>query len=237
MQSDWTLLLSRSDVEALFSLSECINAVEKVFHQQGQAPATGILGMKATDGGLHVKTALLTTDRNYIVAKLNTNFPQNPQRFGLPTIQGAILLFDAENGRALAFLDSIDITIKRTAAATAVAAKYLARKDSSVSTICGCGTQSRAQLRAVKLLLPIKKVYAFDVDQNVSSRFAAELSSELKIDIEPVRNLSVAISNSDVCVTCTPATECFVYKRDVAPGTFIAAVGADDSHKQESIQH
>lgn len=233
MQTDSTLLLSRSDVEALLSLSECINAVEKVFRQQDQPPATGVLGMKATDGGLHVKTALFTADRNYIVAKLNTNFPQNPQRFGLPTIQGAILLFDAENGRALALLDSIDITIKRTAAATAVAAKYLARKDSSVSTICGCGTQGRAQLRALKLLLPLKKVHAFDVDQNASSRFAAELSSELKIDIEPVGNLSVAISNSDVCITCTPATEFFVHKRDVAPGTFIAAVGADDSDKQE----
>ena len=233
MQSDSTLLLSRSDVEALLSLSECIDAIERVFRQQNKRPATGILGMKTQNAGLHVKTALFTADRNYIVAKLNTNFPHNPQRFRLPTIQGAILLFDAENGRALALLDSIDITIKRTAAATAVAAKYLAPKDSSVSTICGCGTQGHAQLRALNLLLPLKKVYAFDVDQNASSRFATELSSELKIDIEPVRHLSVALRNSDVCVTCTPATEFLVHKKDVAPGTFIAALGADDSHKQE----
>ena len=102
-----------------------------------------------------------------------------------------------------------------------------------VSTICGCGRQGRAQLRALNLLLPLKKVYAFDVDQNASSRFATELSSELKIDIEPVRLLSLAIRNSDVCVTCTSATEFFVHKRDVAPGTFIVAVGADDLHKQE----
>ena len=81
--------------------------------------------------------------------------------------------------------------------------------------------------------MPLKKVYAFDVDQNASSRFATELSSELKIDIEPVRLLSLAIRNSDVCVTCTSATEFFVHKRDVAPGTFIVAVGADDLHKQE----
>lgn len=233
MQTDSTLLLCRSDIEALLSLSECINAVEKVFRQQDKRPTTGILGMKTANGGLHVKTALFGGERNYIVAKLNTNFPLNPQRFGLPTIQGAILLFDAENGRALAFLDSIDITIKRTAAATAVAAKYLARRNSSVSTICGCGRQGRAQLRALNLLLPLKKVYAFDVDQNASSRFATELSSELKIDIEPVRDLPVAIRNSDVCVTCTPATEFFVHKKDVGPGTFIAAVGADDSHKEE----
>jgi alanine dehydrogenase len=233
MQSDSTLLLNRSDVEALLSLGECIDAVEKAFRQQDKRPPSRILGMKTANGGLHVKTALFGGERNYIVAKLNTNFPQNPQRFGLPAIQGAILLFDAENGRALTLLDSIDITIKRTAAATAVAAKYLAPKNSSVSTICGCGTQGRAQLRALNLLLPMRKVYAFDVDQSASSRFATELSSELKIDIEPVGELPVAIRNSDVCVTCTPATEFFVYKKDVAPGTFIAALGADDSHKQE----
>ena len=233
MQSDSTLLLSRSDVEALISLRECIDAVEKVFQQQDKLPVPGILGIKTENGSLHVKTAFSTADRKYIVAKLNTNFPQNRQRFGLATILGVILVCDAENGRALALLDSIDITIKRTAAATAVAAKYLARKNSSVATICGCGTQGGAQLRALNLLLPLKKVYAFDVDQNASSRLATQLSSELKIEIEPVRHLPVAIRNSDVCVTCTPATEFLVHKKDVAPGTFIAAIGADDSHKQE----
>ena len=60
-----------------------------------------------------------------------------------------------------------------------------------------------------------------------------QLSRELKIDIEPVRSLPSAIRNSDVVVTCTPATEFFVRKEDVTAGTFIAAVGADDSHKQE----
>jgi alanine dehydrogenase len=233
MQSDSTLLLSRSDVEGLLSLTECIDAVEKVFRQHDKLPVPGILGMKTENGSLHVKTAVFTADRNYIVAKLNTNFPQNRQRFGLPTILGVILVCDAENGRALALLDSIDITIKRTAAATAVAAKYLARKDSSVATICGCGTQAGAQLRALHLVLPLKKIYAFDIDQNASSRFATELSSELKIDIEPTRHLPGAIQNSDVCVTCTTATKFLLHKNDVPAGTFVAAVGADDAHKQE----
>src|SRR5207237_408082 len=140
---------------------------------------------------------------------------------------------DAENGRSLAVLDSVDITIKRTAAASAVAAKYLARKNSSVATICGCGEQGRAQLSAIHLVLPLKKVYAFDLDERITTNFAGELSHELKIDIEPVRDLSIAIQSSDVCVTCTTAKEFFVRKKDIAPGTFIAAVGADDAHKQE----
>src|SRR5439155_16442429 len=166
-------------------------------------------------------------------AKLNTNFPGNRTRFSLPTIQGLIAVFDAENGRLFAVLDSIEITIKRTAAASAVAAKYLARENSSVATICGCGEQGRAQLRAIHSVLPLEKVCAFDLDIRIAKNFAGELSDELKIDIEPVRDLSIAIQKGDVCVTCTPAREFFVCKEDIAPGTFVAAVGADDAHKHE----
>jgi ornithine cyclodeaminase/alanine dehydrogenase-like protein (mu-crystallin family) len=235
MQTEGTLLLRRSDIKELLGLSECLHAVEQIFRLQGEGklPEPGILGVKAPCGGLHVKAGLLPGDRNYLVAKLNANFPGNNAQFGLPTIQGLIAVFDAENGAPLAILDSIDITIKRTAAASAVAARYLARKESSVATICGCGQQGRAQLRAVLLVLPLTKVYAFDVNERAAIDFRNELSPELKVDIELVRDLASAIQKSDVCITCTTANESFVCKEDVRPGTFIAAVGADDEHKQE----
>jgi len=235
MQFEGTLLLRRSDIEGLLSPGDCMAAVENVFRLQGQGkiPAPGILGVKAPGGGMHVKAGLLPGDRNYLVAKLNANFPGNNAHFGLPTIQGVIVVFDAENGVPLTILDSIDITLKRTAAASAVAAKYLARKDSSVATICGCGQQSRAQLRAALLVLPLTKIYAFDVNKRAAIKFSKELSRELKIDIELVRDLASAIQKSDVCITCTTANEFFVRKGDVRPGTFVAAVGADAEHKQE----
>jgi alanine dehydrogenase len=233
MQTDGTLLLRRSDVAGLLTLPECIDAVEHVFRRQHQLPAPGILGMKTLTGGLHLKTAVFTSGGNYIVAKLNTNFPQNRKNFELPTIQGVIVLYDADNGSPLALLDSIDITIKRTAAATAVAAKYLARKNSQIATICGCGVQGRVQLRALSLVLPLRKVYAFDVDQDAASHFATTLTVELKIDLEAIRDLREMLRTSDIIVTCTPATVSFINKDDVAPGTFVAAVGADDSSKQE----
>jgi ornithine cyclodeaminase/alanine dehydrogenase len=235
MQTESALLFNRSDVQELLSLVECIDAVEKVFHRQGEGkiPPSGILGVRTQTGGLHVKTACLSGAKKYIVAKLNTNFPQNYRRFGKPTIQGVIVLYDADNGRLLAVLDSMEITIKRTAAATAVAAKYLARQNSSVATICGCGEQALAQLCALCLTLSLRKVYAFDIDSSVSLRLAAQLSRQVPIEIEAIRSLPGAIRSSDVVVTCTPATEFFVHKEDVAPGTFIAAVGADDSHKNE----
>jgi alanine dehydrogenase len=235
MQFEGTLLLRRSDIEGLLSLRDCIDAVDEIFRLQGEGkvPRPGILGVRAPDGGVHVKAGLLPGDRKYLVAKLNANFPANNAHFGLPTIQGVIVAFDAENGVPLAILDSIDITIKRTAAASAVAAKYLAREESSIATICGCGQQGRAQLRAILLVLPLTRIYAFDVNERAAIDFRNELSPELKIDIEPIRDLASAIQNSDVCITCTTANESFVCKEDVKPGTFIAAVGADDEHKQE----
>jgi alanine dehydrogenase len=235
MQAEGTLLVRRGDVEELIGLRDCIDAVEEVFRLQGQGkiPDPAILGVKTPNGGLHVKAGLFPSDKSYIVAKLNTNFPGNRTQSGLATIQGLIAVFDAEDGRPLAVFDSINITIKRTAAASAVAAKYLARKSSSVATICGCGEQGRAQLRAIHSVLPLEKVCVFDLDERIAQNFASKLSDELKINIEPVRDLSIAIQNSDVCVTCTPANQFFVREEDVAPGTFIAAVGADDAHKQE----
>lgn len=235
MQPEGTLLLHRNDVRELLPLRDCIDAVEDVFrlHGEGKIPRSGILGIPAPDGGLHVKACLLPGEKNLLVAKLNSNFRGNRERFGLPTIQGLIVIFDAHSGSPLALLDSIEITIKRTAAASAVAAKYLARKDSTVAAICGCGVQGRAQLRAIHSIFPLRKVDAFDLDAGAAETFANQLSRELNLDVEPVRDLRESIEKSDLVITCTTATQFFIRKELVRPGTFIAAVGADDVHKQE----
>ena len=230
-----TLLLSRSEVDRLLTMPECIDAVEKMFRALGEGclPAPGILGIKSENGGLHIKAAHLPGDRDYIVAKLNTNFPRNPREHELPTIQGLIVVCDGRNGRPLAVLDSIDITIKRTAAASAVAAKYLARPDSSVATICGCGQQAAAQLRAIGSVLSLEKIFAFDSNYDTAKEFARRFADELDLTIESAPEIPAALVKSDVCITCTTATQFFIRRDDVRPGTFIAAVGADDSHKQE----
>src|SRR5437762_4969907 len=194
-----TLLLSRSEVDRLLTMPECIAAVEKMFRALGEEklPPPGILGIKSQLGGLHIKAAHLPGDRDYIVAKLNTNFPRNRAQQDLPTIQGLIMVCDGANGRPLAVLDSIDITIKRTAAASAVAAKYLARPDSTVATICGCGQQAAAQLRALSFVLPLKKIYAFDSDFAAAEKLSTTLGADLDLPIEPVRDLRSTLRNSD----------------------------------------
>lgn len=233
--SSETLLLSRAEVANLLTLDDCIAAVEDVFrrHGQGGTAPPKVLGMPAADGGFHIKAALLGVPATCFAAKLNGNFFHNQQRFAMPAIQGLIVLCDATSGFPLAVMDSIEITILRTGAATAVAARYLARPDSKVATICGCGNQGRVQLRALLRVLPLQRVYAFDTDQDQARRYADELSRETGIEVETAHNLAEAVRSSDVCVTCTPAKKFFLRQEWVAPGTFVAAVGADNEEKQE----
>lgn len=235
MESTGTLLLKRHDVARLLTMRECISAVEQAFrlYACGKAPAPGILGIHATQGGFHIKAGILNLGRNYFVAKTNANFPGNSKANGLPTIQGIVTVFDAENGRLLAVMDSIEITILRTGAATAVAAKYLSREDSKIVTICGCGNQGEVSLRALMEVRRLETVYAFDINKQQAELFAKKLSKELKISMTVVDDPGMAAKQSDICVTCTPSKKPFLRLEDVRPGTFIAAVGADSEGKQE----
>jgi alanine dehydrogenase len=229
------LFLDSGDVRALLSIEECIAAVEQAFrlHGEGKTPKPGVLGVHAPHGAFHIKAGILDLGRPYFAAKTNANFPGNVERYGLPTIQGVIALFDAERGTPLAILDSREITSLRTGAATAVAAKYLARDDASVATICGCGVQGRTQLAAVAAVRSLNRVYAIDRDPQQARRFAREMSNELRIDVIAASDLGAASRESDICVTCTPSRKAILGAGDVSAGAFVAGVGADNEDKQE----
>jgi len=230
-----TLILTRTDVQALLGFDECIAAVESAFrlHAAGRSLSPGVLAVPARNGGFHIKAAGLELERLYFAAKANANFPDNPSRHGLPAIQGVVVLCDATDGRLLAVMDSIEVTICRTAAATAVAARLLARPDAETVTVCGCGHQGRAHLRALSRVLPLRRAYAYDKDAAAARSCAAELSAELGIDVTAVTDHADAVRASDVCVTCTPSRRPFLLREHVGPGTFVAAVGADSPDKQE----
>jgi alanine dehydrogenase len=219
----------------LLRLDECIAAVEDAFvqHAQGKTSPPGVLGMHAEDGGFHIKAALLTLDRPYFAAKTNGNFAQNGARHGLPTIQGVVVLCDAGNGFPLAVMDSISITALRTAAATAVAAKYLARKECDLALVCGCGTQGAMQLRALCRVRKPRRIQAYDQDRAKAAEFAQALSAELGIPVTVAKDLGIAVAASDIVITCTTSKRFFIAHDMVRAGTFIAAVGADNPEKQE----
>lgn len=234
MKPHGTRVITRSEVRKLLTLERCIAAVEEAFrrHGRGEAGRPGILGMHGNGGGFHIKAAF-GQDAALFAAKMNANFPRNLRDFSLPTIQGVIVVSDAHNGYPLAIIDSTEITILRTAAATAVAALRLARLDSAVVTICGCGSQAQAHLRALAEVCPIRKVFAFDIDPVRARSFGAQASSCDGIIVEPAERLAQATLQSDIIVTCTPAKKFYLTGNYVRPGTFIAAVGADAEDKQE----
>ena len=229
-----TVILSRGDIAALMQPADYLAAVERAFRasKEGRAESPPPMHLRGDNGGFHAKGARLDDGRSYVALKLNGNFPHNPQA-GLPTIQGAILLCDARNGTLLAIMDSIEITLRRTAAATALAARYLARIESATLTIVGCGDQARAQLVALTDVRPISRCFAFDVDRDKATRFASDMRELTAIECVAVPDLRTATRASDVIVTCTTSTTPVLDVADVSPGTFVAAVGADSAHKHE----
>jgi ornithine cyclodeaminase/alanine dehydrogenase-like protein (mu-crystallin family) len=232
---DPVVLLGRRAVAELLPLAACIDAVEAAFRLlgEGRAPVPGTLGHPVPGGGFHVKVASIQSGRHYFAAKVNGNFSDNPGRRGLPTIQGVVVLADADTGAPLAVLDSGEVTALRTGAATAVAARRLARPDSTVATIVGCGVQGRVQLQALRAVLPLERVFTVDIDRGRAEALADEARAAGSLRADATAHVGAAVAASHVCVTCTSARRPVLRRAWVRPGTFVAAVGADARDKQE----
>jgi ornithine cyclodeaminase/alanine dehydrogenase-like protein (mu-crystallin family) len=229
-------ILSAADVSATLSTLDCIRAVEGAFRAwaTGLAAPPAMLGVHVEEGGFHIKAATLAIGgRRYFAAKTNGNFPGNPDRRGLPCIQGVVVLCDADSGTPVALLDSIRLTVLRTAAATAVAAKHLARPDATVLTLIGCGAQAESHLVALAAVRGLQRILLVDRDRRRAERLAAASEKRLGISVEVRGDLEEAVRTSDICVTCTTATRPFVTADMALPGSFVAGVGADHPHKSE----
>jgi len=231
-----TRVISGRDVNALLDMDASIDAVARAFalHAAGQSLRPCSLAIEVPPGMAHVKAAGLMIDgRRCIAVKTNVNIPGNREERGLPTIQGVLVLCDADSGLPLAVMDSISVTTRRTAAATAVAARYLAHEDASVVTVYGCGEQCFAQIDALAHVRPIRRAYLFDRDHARAERMAHRVSARLAIQAVATSDPVASLAHSRLCVTCTTSTRAILHHGDVRPGTFVAAVGADNPHKQE----
>ena len=231
-------LLARQDVEGLLDLASCMAAVERGFRMraEGGPVRTGVLGLYVPGGGFHAKAAAMpagASGRLYFAAKLNANFPDNPARHSLPTIQGVLALFDAVTGSPLCLMDSIAITVLRTAAATGVAARHLALPGAETVTLVGCGAQAEAQLAAVAIARPIRKALVYDLDPGRAAALARTAAARLGFPVEAVADLAEATRASGIVITCTSSRRAFLGRAHLAPGAFVAAVGADSESKSE----
>lgn len=228
-----TLLLSGPDIAGLMRPSDYLEAVGTGLRAaaRGEAAAPPPLAIGGEGGSFHAKGANLRLGRPYVALKLNGNFPGNPP--DLPTILGAILLCGGGDGRLLAVMDSIEVTIRRTAAATALAARYLARPEAETLLICGCGMQALAQVEALAEVLPLRRCFAWDRDGPRAESFAREVRHVLGLEAEAVGRIDPVAPTCDVIVACTTAREPYLMPDHVEPGSFVAAVGADSPEKSE----
>ncbi|HJQ60729.1 MAG TPA: ornithine cyclodeaminase family protein [Vineibacter sp.] len=229
------VMLSRTDIARLMDFPGYVEAVEAAFvaAAAGRAIAPPASSMDVPGGAFHAKGAAILAAGDAVVAiKINGNFPGNPAANGLPTVQGVIYLADAANGRPLALMDSIEITINRTGAATTLAARHLARVDSRIATICGAGVQGRIQAIAIAAAVKLERLHIWDARPSAAATLADDLARGLRLDVRASGDLE-PVRDSDIVVTCTSARQAFLSRDLVRPGTFVAAVGADNADKQE----
>jgi alanine dehydrogenase len=230
------LLLSRKDVEGLISMRETIDAVEEAFRAKGlgkvQMPAKSYVYFKEHNGDFRVMPAYLE-EMGAAGVKIVNAHPNNPKKYGLPTVMATILLLDPKTGAPLSIMDGTWITNMRTGAGGAVATKYLARKDSRVVAMVGAGVQARTQLLALHEVLDIEEVRVEDVSMEKAGKYAKEMGKKLGVETKVVRKTDAAVKGADVVVTTTPARGPILMNEWVSDGMHINAIGADAPGKQE----
>jgi len=206
MATDQLLYLSQADVGAVgLTMADVINALEDMFHEKGEGrvempPKPGI--HTRPDAFIHAMPAYIPALESAGL-KWVSGYPEN-QKLGLPYIAGLLILNDPETGIPLAVMDCVWITAKRTGAASAVAAKYLAHPDSEVVGILGCGVQGRSNLEALNVLFPLKKVMAYDVNSQVQRSYVEEMSEQFGLEVVPVEDPRQAVSGCNIVVTAGP---------------------------------
>lgn len=204
---DRLLYLSQADITRInLTMVEMITQLEVAFAEKAEGrvempPKPGIHPGDA-DNFIHAMPAYIPAMKSAGM-KWVSGFPLNVQK-GLPYISGLLILNDPETGLPISVMDCVWITAKRTGAATAITAKHLARPDSSVVGILGCGVQGRSNIEALNVNFPLKQVMAFDIDPNRSTEYATEIEDRFGLDVTQVDKPENAVSGCDMVVTAGP---------------------------------
>ena len=200
------LYLSRADVEATgVTMAEIIDALEAAFRDHGEGrvempPKPGI--HPRPDAFIHAMPAHIP-GLDSAGLKWVSGYPQNPGK-GLPYISGLMILNDTETGIPIAVMDCTWITAMRTGAATALSAKYLARADSEVVGVLGCGVQGRSNVEALSVLFPLTRIVAYDTVAENAKAFCREVAARWQLETVAVSHPREAVERSDIVVTAGP---------------------------------
>jgi ornithine cyclodeaminase/alanine dehydrogenase len=226
------LYLSRADVEAVaLDIRTMIDLLEAAFREKGlgrveMPPKPGI--HTQPDAFLHAMPAYIPALASAGI-KWVGGYPENYKR-GLPYITGLLVLNDAETGVPYALMDCTWITAYRTAAATALAAKYLARAESRTVGILACGVQGRSNLEALATLFPLSRVFAYDIRRDAQDRFVADVRAKSDLDIVGADSARAAVVPAELIVTSGPILKHpapTIEAGWLQPGSFASAVDFD----------
>jgi ornithine cyclodeaminase/alanine dehydrogenase len=195
-----TLVLTQSEVRSVLTMESAVTAVEEAFaafaRGKAQMPAKVYLDLSKYDGDFRAMPAYAGGSAG---VKWVNSHPMNPERHGLPTVQGIYILSDPATALPLAVMDATYLTAARTGAATGVASKYLARPESKSAGFTGCGVQARTTLAALRVVFSDLEVAAHDRDPEVAAAFAAEVGGRVATAEEA--------SGCDIVCTSTPSRE------------------------------
>ncbi|MFW9788897.1 MAG: ornithine cyclodeaminase family protein [Candidatus Thorarchaeota archaeon] len=201
------LYLSQADINKIdLPMKEIIQLLEIAFTEKAESrvempPKPGIHPGES-DNFIHAMPAYIPA-LNSAGVKWVSGFPQNQEK-GLPYISGLLILNDPETGLPISVMDCVWITAKRTGAATAVAAKHLARSDSSVIGVLGCGVQGRSNIEALNVVFPLRHVMAYDISPKVSVKYAEEIEDRFGLEVTVVDGPQEAVTGCDIIVTAGP---------------------------------
>ncbi|TLX57787.1 ornithine cyclodeaminase family protein [Stutzerimonas nosocomialis] len=228
------VLLNESDLRACVGLDhDSLEAVEQAFALLATAavamPPILRLDIPEHNGEVDVKTAYLPGIPHFAI-KVSPGFFDNPRR-GLPSLNGMMMLLSAQTGLLEALLlDNGYLTAVRTAAAGALAAKWLAREDARCVAVLGAGEQARLQLAALRLVRDVREVRIWARDAGRAAAFAAEIEG---LEARVCSSIDEALADADIALTTTPSREPLIEARHLRPGLHITAMGSDAEHKNE----
>jgi len=232
------LLLSEQEATELLSIEEVMATVENVFREKAlgyaQMPPKVYLNFAKYNGDVRAMPAYLER-LDVASVKIVNSHPDNPRKFGLPTVSAMVALLDPRNGALLSIMGGNNITAMRTAAAGGIAAKYLANKDSETASFIGAGVQARAQLLALLSVFPnLKEIRVCDISPKAAEVFASEVKSKAaQCRVVVVGNEAEAVHKADIVVTTTPSKKPLVFDAWVSEGTHLNCIGADAPLKEE----
>lgn len=229
------LILNRDDVIKVLEMKDCMEVVEKAFAELANGTAVLPLRTPITPpDGLSLYMPAYLKELSALACKVVTVYKNNPAKHNLPTVIGKVLLQDPETGDVICIMDGGYLTAVRTGAASGVATRYLARKDSGQTAgIFGAGVQARMQLWAVAEARKISKAYIYDISDEAVGKFITEMSVKLDLGITKVDSPGQILENCDIICTATSSATPIFDGNKVRKGTHINGIGSHTPNARE----